>query len=149
MDALHETILPRAARLDVGRPHVNHFKKKDIKRIAVNDKLAEEFFAADPVKRNSGESSATKNKTLETDFENKLADIPWERQPGWIVDFVMFTGWQNRQVEPANFPDEDKILEAFKLCMNDTPNIAQKIARCQRSITPPTYASKLLLDKMM
>ena len=126
----------------------SEFEAEDISRIATKDGRVAEFFAA-TTPTNRGASPFTASGKIETDFENKLAEIPWEQQPEWIVNFVLQFGWRNRRFDLANFPDEDKILKAFELRLGDDPAIAKTISKCQGSFTPPTDASKILLNKLM
>ena len=126
----------------------SEFGTEDINRIATKDGRVEEFVAA-TTPTNRGASPFTASGKIETDFENKLAEIPPEQQPEWIVNFVLQFGWRNRRFDLANFPDEDKILKAFELRLGDDPAIAKTISKCQGSFTPPTDASKLLLNKLM
>ena len=141
---------PTPTRSDILRlVRKSEFKTEDLHRFAPEDNGVAEFFATIPAERSSTNSPVTANEKIETDFENKLADISWERQPSWIVDFVLHFGWGNRHIDPANFPDEDKILAAFKLRIGDDPVIAEKLERCQGSFTPATDASKIVLNKLM
>ena len=127
----------------------SEFEAEDISRIATKGDRVAEFFASTPAPTNDGVSPFTASGKIETDFENKLAEIPWEQQPEWIVNFVLQFGWRNRRFDLANFPDEDKILKAFELRLGDDPAIAKTISKCQGSFTPPTDASKILLNKLM
>ena len=77
-----------------------------------------------------------------------LEDIPREVKPKFIVEYALRFD-SKRSGKPKTLPDEKEILIAFDQCKGDDPNIGQRIASCLNSFTPPSYASKRVLFKMM